>query len=102
MTFRWAGERKPTARSPFPTTITTKRIRWATAQLTAPDPLAGYAGLAQQVAGAGIREVHGDVIIDDRLFVPFNFRGEFEVRPIFVNDDVVDVMIEPDRQEDAR
>ena len=65
------------------------------AQLTVPNPLAGYVALAEQVAKAGIQEVKGDVIIDDRLFVPFNFRGEFNVRPIFVNDDVVDVMIEP-------
>jgi D-alanyl-D-alanine carboxypeptidase len=65
------------------------------AQLTKPDPLAGFRKLAEQVAAAGIKEVTGDVVIDDRLFQPFDFRGEFEVRPIFVNDDVVDVMIEP-------
>lgn len=64
-------------------------------QLTAPDPLAGYRSLAKEVAAAGINEIRGDVIVDDRLFEPFNFRGEFDVRPIFVNDDVVDVMIEP-------
>jgi len=65
------------------------------AQLTAPDPLAGYRALAQQVAASGIAEVIGDVIIDDRLFVPFKFRGELDVSPIFVNDDVVDVSITP-------
>jgi D-alanyl-D-alanine carboxypeptidase len=61
--------------------------------LSAPDPLAGYDALAAQVAAAGIRQVSGEVIIDDRLFQPFDFRGEFDVRPIFVNDDVVDVII---------
>lgn len=66
------------------------------AELTKPDPLAGFDSLAHQVAAAGIREVRGDVIIDDRLFEPFNFRDEFDVRPIFVNDDVVDVMIGAD------
>ncbi|HEY3247504.1 MAG TPA: D-alanyl-D-alanine carboxypeptidase [bacterium] len=65
------------------------------AQLTAPDPLAGYRALAQQIAASGIKEVQGDVIIDDRLFVPFRFRGQFDVRPIFVNDDAVDVTITP-------
>ncbi|HXH08423.1 MAG TPA: D-alanyl-D-alanine carboxypeptidase/D-alanyl-D-alanine-endopeptidase [Alphaproteobacteria bacterium] len=65
------------------------------AELTAPDPLSGYHSLAQQVAASGITHIDGDVIIDDRLFVPFNFRGEFDVRPIFVNDDVVDVVINP-------
>lgn len=65
------------------------------AELTKPDPLAGYKDLARQVAASGIKEIRGDVIIDDRLFEPFPFRGEFEVRPIFVNDDVVDVMFRP-------
>lgn len=65
------------------------------ALLTAPDPLAGYESLARQVAAAGITHVAGDVVIDDRLFAPFDFRGEFDVRPIFVNDDVVDVSLSP-------
>lgn len=65
------------------------------AELTAPDPLWGYDTLAAQVAASGITAIAGDVIIDDRLFQPFDFRGEFKVRPIFVNDDVVDVTIRP-------
>lgn len=67
------------------------------APLTATDPLAGYDALARQVAAAGITRVRGEVIIDDRLFAPFDFRGEFDVRPIFVNDDVVDVTMRPTR-----
>lgn len=65
------------------------------AVLTSPNPLAGYAKLAQQVRSSGIRRVDGEVIVDDRLFKPFDFRGEFQVRPIFVNDDAVDVTITP-------
>lgn len=65
------------------------------AELTAPDPLAGFDALARQVAAAGIRHVNGDVVIDDRLFEPFDFRGEFDVRPIFVNDDLIDMIIDP-------
>lgn len=65
------------------------------AVLTGADPLAGYKKLAHQVAAAGVKRVEGEVIIDDRLFQPFNFRNEFDVRPIFVNDDVVDVTINP-------
>lgn len=72
------------------------------AQLTTPDVLAGFESLAKQVAAAGIKEVTGDVIIDDRLFEPFDFRGEFDVRPIFVNDDVVDVTISPEARVDWR
>lgn len=65
------------------------------AVLTKPDPLAGYKALASQVAAAGIKEVAGNVAVDDRLFQPFDFRNEFKVRPIFVNDDVVDLTINP-------
>lgn len=64
------------------------------AELTDPDPLAGYAALARQVAASGITRVSGEVVIDDRLFVPFRFRNEFNVSAIFVNDDAVDVIIE--------
>ncbi|MEC5409844.1 D-alanyl-D-alanine carboxypeptidase [Paraburkholderia sp. MPAMCS5] len=61
------------------------------AVLSTPDPLAGYNSLAAQVAASGITTINGDVVIDDRLFQPFNFRDEFDVRPIFVNDDLIDV-----------
>lgn len=63
--------------------------------LTRPDPLAGYERLARAVKDAGITRIDGDVIVDDRLFEPFNFRGQFDVRPIFVNDDLVDITITP-------
>jgi D-alanyl-D-alanine carboxypeptidase len=63
------------------------------AQITAPDPLAGYDALAAQVAASGIKRINGEVVIDDRLFEPFDFRGEFALRSIFVNDDVVDTII---------
>lgn len=63
--------------------------------LTKPNPLAGYITLARAVAAAGIKRVTGDVMIDDHLFKPFFFRDQFYVRPIFVNDDVVDLSILP-------
>ncbi|MFY9718338.1 MAG: D-alanyl-D-alanine carboxypeptidase, partial [Candidatus Cybelea sp.] len=63
--------------------------------LTKPNPLAGYTTLARAVRGAGIKRVTGNVVIDDRLFQPFFFRKQFYVRPIFVNDDVVDATIVP-------
>lgn len=65
------------------------------AELTAPDPTAGYAQLAQQIANARIKKVAGDIIIDDSLWQPWDFRGQFKVTPIFVNDDVVDLTINP-------
>jgi D-alanyl-D-alanine carboxypeptidase len=64
------------------------------AELTSPNPLQGYIALAAQVEEAGITQVD-DVVIDDRLFVPYEFREEFDIRPIFVNDDVVDLIINP-------
>jgi D-alanyl-D-alanine carboxypeptidase len=65
------------------------------ATLATPNPLAGYIELARQIARSGVKEVSGNVIIDDRLFQPFNFRGQFDVRPIFVNGDLVDLSIRP-------
>lgn len=65
------------------------------AVLSKPDPLAGYRALAQQVAAAGITHVTGDVAVDTRLFQPFPFRGQFDLLPIFVNDDLVDLSIDP-------
>jgi D-alanyl-D-alanine carboxypeptidase len=63
--------------------------------LTKPDPLAGYAELARQVAASGIKEVTGEVVIDDRLFQPYDFRDQFKLKPVFVNDDVVDLILRP-------
>ncbi|HSC35465.1 MAG TPA: D-alanyl-D-alanine carboxypeptidase [Thermodesulfobacteriota bacterium] len=66
------------------------------AVLTKPNPLKGYKAIAQQIADSGITQVD-DVVIDDRLFQPFPFRneGSFAIRPIFVNDDCVDLIINP-------
>jgi D-alanyl-D-alanine carboxypeptidase len=70
------------------------------AVLSKPDPLAGYKALARQVAASGIKEIKGDVVIDDRLFKPYEFREDFEMRPIFINDDQVDLIIRPEPQGD--
>lgn len=69
----------------------------AVGQAIAPtaDPLAGYRELAQSVSKAGIRAVDGQVVIDDRLFQPFNFRDQFQANPVFVNDNLIDVQMSP-------
>ncbi len=60
------------------------------------DPLEGYRELAQQVAESGITRITGEVAVDDRLFQPYRFRDEgWDITPAFVNDDVVDVIINP-------
>jgi D-alanyl-D-alanine carboxypeptidase/D-alanyl-D-alanine-endopeptidase (penicillin-binding protein 4) len=69
----------------------------AKAELTDTDPLAGLKSLARQIADSGIREVRGDVLIDDRLFdaIQSTGSGPRAVSPIVVNDNVVDVIVTP-------
>lgn len=66
-------------------------------ELPETDPLAGLRSLARQVRESGIREVEGDVLIDDRLFAPSLGTGSGPkiVTPIMVNDNVLDVLIAP-------
>lgn len=63
--------------------------------LSSPDPLQGYKDLASQIADSGVTRITGEIIIDDRLFEPYLFRNSFDVVPIYVNDDVVDVIVNP-------
>lgn len=67
------------------------------AELTDTDPLAGLKALARQVKDAGIREVTGDVLVDDRLFERARGTGSGPdiLSPILVNDNVVDVLLTP-------
>ena len=69
----------------------------AEAELTEPDPLGGLNDLARQVAAAGIKHVKGDVLIDDRLFdkAESSGSGPTHVTPITINDNVIDMLIEP-------
>ncbi|HEU0115496.1 MAG TPA: D-alanyl-D-alanine carboxypeptidase, partial [Thermomicrobiales bacterium] len=67
-----------------------------TAILTPQDPLHGLDVLAQQVRAAGIQRVAGDVVIDDRLFVPFRVPNQnLLVTSIMVNENMVDVTVTP-------
>jgi D-alanyl-D-alanine carboxypeptidase/D-alanyl-D-alanine-endopeptidase (penicillin-binding protein 4) len=68
-----------------------------TAELTPQDPLAGLAELARQVAAKGVRRVGGDVRVDDRLFdhAESTGSGPDRVTPIMVNDNLLDVIVEP-------
>lgn len=63
--------------------------------LTPQDPLTGLRDLAQQVAAAGITDVTGDVLIDDRLFETNHEFFHGVVSPIVVNDNLVDVTVTP-------
>jgi serine-type D-Ala-D-Ala carboxypeptidase/endopeptidase (penicillin-binding protein 4) len=70
------------------------------AALTAADPLGGLNALAKQVAGAGLREVRGQVIIDDRAIDPATGSGSGPSRltPIMVNDNVIDFTVTPTKK----
>ncbi|MCD4783328.1 MAG: D-alanyl-D-alanine carboxypeptidase/D-alanyl-D-alanine-endopeptidase [Candidatus Eremiobacteraeota bacterium] len=68
------------------------------AELTEQDPLAGLNQLAKQVSSNGIREVKGDVIIDDRLFETHKAQDKnvyFILTPIMINDNLIDLVIKP-------
>ena len=58
------------------------------------DPLAGLDSLAAQVAAAGVTEVPGDVVVDDRLFEPWDTIGG-PITPIVINDNLVAVEATP-------
>ncbi len=66
-------------------------------EIVGTDSLAGLDHLAREVQAAGIREIAGDVIVDDRLFnsTPSTGSGPSRVSPIVVNDNVIDVLARP-------
>jgi D-alanyl-D-alanine carboxypeptidase/D-alanyl-D-alanine-endopeptidase (penicillin-binding protein 4) len=65
--------------------------------LTDTNPLAGLESLARQVKDSGVREVSGEILIDDRLFDTTQGSGSGPrlLTPILVNDNVVDVVVTP-------
>ncbi len=67
------------------------------AEVVPADPLAGLDHLAREAQAAGIHEITGDVIVDDRLFEPAlaTGSGPRQVSPIVINDNVVDVLAQP-------
>jgi serine-type D-Ala-D-Ala carboxypeptidase/endopeptidase (penicillin-binding protein 4) len=66
-------------------------------RLTDTDPLLGLKSLARQVVASGIREVEGEVLIDERLFdrIQSTGSGPRAVSPIVVNDNLVDILVTP-------
>ena len=69
----------------------------ANGEVTATNPLAGLEELAKQVADAGIKQVTGDVLVDDRLFEHARSSGSGPdvVSAIMVNDNCMDVIVHP-------
>jgi serine-type D-Ala-D-Ala carboxypeptidase/endopeptidase (penicillin-binding protein 4) len=59
------------------------------------NPLAALDALAAQVKAAGIDEIKGDVAIDDRLFDTYRGFSAGPIAPIWVNENVIDIMVTP-------
>jgi len=66
-------------------------------ELAGTDPLAGLKDLAKQVKQAGIKQIDGDVLVDDRLFDHARGSGSGPdiLTPIVINDNLIDVVITP-------
>lgn len=58
-------------------------------------PLAALDALAAQVKAAGIAEIKGNIAIDDRLFETFRGFSAGPIAPIWVNENVIDIMVTP-------
>jgi D-alanyl-D-alanine carboxypeptidase/D-alanyl-D-alanine-endopeptidase (penicillin-binding protein 4) len=67
------------------------------AGLTDTNPLDALDDLAKQVAATGIKEIQGEVLVDDYLFQRSRGTGTGPdlLSPIVVNDNVIDVVITP-------
>ena len=65
------------------------------------DPLAVIKDLAEQVHRAGVRQVRGDIVVDDGFFeeTEDEFVGVFSA--VCVNDNLLDVTVEPGQREGA-
>lgn len=62
--------------------------------LTPEDPLHAFKNLASQIHDKGIQEVHGNILIDDRLFETSERRG-LTLSPILVNENMIDIVLNP-------
>jgi serine-type D-Ala-D-Ala carboxypeptidase/endopeptidase (penicillin-binding protein 4) len=66
-------------------------------EIVGTNPLAGLDHLAREVEAAGIHEIAGDVIVDDRLFASAvgTGSGPSRLSPMVINDNVIDVLARP-------
>lgn len=69
-------------------------------ELTSTDPVSGLKELARQISKSGIKEIDGDVIIDDRLFKTYQppvhaKLDQYLVSPIMINDNLIDLELVP-------
>lgn len=60
--------------------------------LTPQDPLKAVIELANQVKASGLKEIEGDILIDDRLFETLLKRGMI-LSPMMINENLIDFVI---------
>ena len=59
------------------------------------NPLAGLDKIAAGVRSSGITQVDGNVVVDDRLFTPYNGFPDGLITPIWVNENLIDAEVTP-------
>ncbi|HXA34264.1 MAG TPA: D-alanyl-D-alanine carboxypeptidase, partial [Acidimicrobiales bacterium] len=59
------------------------------------DPLTGLNRIAAGVRASGITQVNGNVVVDDRLFTPYNGFPDGLITPIWVNENLIDAEVTP-------
>ncbi|MBA3720939.1 MAG: D-alanyl-D-alanine carboxypeptidase/D-alanyl-D-alanine-endopeptidase [Parachlamydiaceae bacterium] len=62
--------------------------------LTPQDPLLAFNNLAKQIHEKGIKEINGNVFIDENLFQTTEKRGMM-VSPIMLNENLIDIVLNP-------
>lgn len=62
--------------------------------LTEQDPLSAIKFFAKKIKEAGVQEIEGDVLVDDRLFETVTKRDAV-LSPIFINENLIDFSIRP-------
>ena len=67
-------------------------------ELVRGNPLAGVRQLAREVRDSGIRRVDGDVVVDNRLFAPFDGWPDGRIDSIWVNENLIDIKVWPTSQ----
>lgn len=87
-------------RQPNPNTIAFTKLDHINANevpgvtLTKENPLYGLNELAKQIYQKGIREINGNVLIDENLFETTEKRGMM-ISPIFINENLIDLVFNP-------
>lgn len=59
------------------------------------NPLSALDQLAAKVRASGITRVNGNVVIDDRLFTPYDGFPDGLISPIWVNENLIDLLVKP-------